>query len=184
MKKNILTILIFLISYNISANNKAWDIEITDFKYLDQINFNCYDEHYDPDTKNIIVKFEMIDSNDQLLMVYNDESKKMRPIIFFSQNPRGIVLKDINNRKEVVSIYNLGNNWASNYIEENDTKVGLALSDSCMGGSTASCISIAVSSCYQDGVCAMMCSLSRWRCIAAIAAACAIHCNDGSGGEE
>lgn len=122
----------------------------------------------------------MQNSQDFLLAYDNKTSSELTPFAFINMESKKSVFKDINNRKNVLSLY-FNEDWEffkSEYFEENDSKEGFALlAADCMGGSTINCIAIAISACNQDTVCSLLCRLTGWRCPLAIAAACLISCN-------
>ncbi len=148
---------------------------MVDFNYLCEVDFDSGFEIITSESNNEeIFSFKMINSGD-ILVAYKSEGV-LKPTFFIKYNDDSIVYKDINNRLTTVIVSINDNKVQSvNYLEKNDSKMGLAVG--CMGGSTANCIQIAWDACMQDTACSFTCALAGPSCPIAIATACAAHCN-------
>ena len=156
------------------------DLKIKKFNYSEEVDFNGNIESFlDVKTNTLVYLIPMQNSQDFLLAYDDETSSELTSFAFINMEPKKSVFKDINNRKNVLSLYSNedGEFFKLEYFEENDSKEGYALAKGCMGGSTIACIDIAVTACSSYAWCAVMCGVTWQYCLSAIAVSCAIACN-------
>jgi hypothetical protein len=153
-------------------------ITIKDFNFIELID-TCgeFETFYDENSKTHIFAIPVLNSDDKLMAYSKSINDELTPLFFVNESYGKLILKDVNNYRTTLDIRtnSEGDMLDLKYFSENDSKVGFAIG--CMGGSTVGCIELAITSCAQDPMCALMCGLASWRCIGAITAACALHCN-------
>ena len=180
MKTKVFALFLLLVGLNSHANFLRVDYAITDFNYIDQVDLSIAPfEYFDETTGLKVYVFEMVNSEDKLITIKDETSNELRPVIFYQQFNQSLIYKDINNRKDVVVFETDGDSKLKsvNYIEENDSKEGLAIYADCLGGSTSKCIDIAWKACMGDTGCSITCVLTGPACPSAIIIACAGACN-------
>ncbi|MCW1148132.1 hypothetical protein [Flavobacterium lacisediminis] len=179
MKTKFLTIVVMLLLTVSSAfSNNLGKVKVKDFNFSSEINYDSnVEEIWNHELGLKMYVFTMQNSNDLLIAYEDKDSSELTPVAFYQSNSNGFTYKDINNRKEVLTVgLDNGKVVSYNYIEKNDSKYGFALKK-CPGGSTFGCIKLSMSACASDGECAFYCAIAGAYCPAAIATACAASCN-------
>ncbi|WP_445712987.1 hypothetical protein [Flavobacterium sp.] len=178
MKTKFLTVVgLLLLTITNAFSNDLGQVKVKDFNFSSEINYEGnVEEIWNKELGLKMYVFTMKNSNDLLIACEDKNSSELTPITFYQSNNDGFTYKDINNRKEVLTVGVVEGKVVSyNYIEKNDSKYGFALKK-CPGGSTMGCIKLSMSACASDGECAFYCALAGGYCPAAVATACAASC--------
>lgn len=180
MKKIIFLFAFTLIANNFYANNLDNEkIKIKDFNFISEVDYEKqFEMFFDENSQKTIYLIPMKNSTD-LLVAYQGLNNELVPLNFMEISDGDYKLKDINNRKDVLvlELNQSGKFFEKEYIESNDSKIGLAMKG-CLGQtSTLACTRVAINACSADTECSLMCRLAGFQCLAAITAACAVSCN-------
>lgn len=82
------------------------DLKIKKFNYLEEVDFNGNIESFlDVKTNALIYLIPMQNSQDFLLAYDDETSSELTPFAFINMESKKSVFKDINNRKNVLSLY-------------------------------------------------------------------------------
>lgn len=143
---------------------------------------NIVSEFYDDNISQKI--FLTSTPKSELFSISILKNGKITPIAFYSEKGNNFKMYNLDGKLEMngtidktISEVNEENEkyFSSEKLIKIDFKT--ARNSSCMGGSTWNCIRIAWNACDSDTICRLACISTGWNCPAAIAAACAIHCN-------
>lgn len=174
----VLGLFFIAISSVLASNPSDSEVRVKDFKYSSEIKYNgTIEEIWNSELGLKMYVFQMENSDDLLIAYQDKDSKELTPVTFYNNEKQGFTYKDINNRKEVLSVEVAdGKIVKYKYFEQNDSKMGYALKK-CPGGSTMNCIKFTMEAIASDGEATFYCALSGLYCPVAVATACAASCN-------
>ncbi len=151
--------------------------DVTEFRDSEQ---KIVSKFFDEGVQKEIFLTTTPNSSMYAISVYKGE--ELVPIVYYTEKENGdytllgidgveiekgrvdVTIKDVEEKKE-------------ERADDVFVKVVFTKSSDCIGGSTKGCYKYAREACKGDKGCNALCEVAGWRCRAAIAAACFIHCN-------
>ncbi len=153
--------------------------DITTFKDSEQ---KIVSKFFDNNIKKEIFLTTTPNKNVYSISIYKDQ--ELVPVVYYSEKENGdyllfdingIIIAEGNVEKTIKDINNEGDK--DDITSSIPVKVSFTKSSDCIGGSTKGCYKYVREACINDDDCHNMCRAAGWRCEAAIAVACFIHCN-------
>ncbi|WP_445724330.1 hypothetical protein, partial [Flavobacterium sp.] len=106
MKTKFLTVVgLLLLTITNAFSNDLGQVKVKDFNFSSEINYEGnVEEIWNKELGLKMYVFTMKNSNDLLIACEDKNSSELTPITFYQSNNDGFTYKDINNRKEVLTV--------------------------------------------------------------------------------